>query len=811
MLSRIAAVKAPRTHNRRRVTGSSGRRREGRESEQQRPNMSRRVFTSAVLLFLVAMGMCCGIGAAAAVESNGAAQASASQQKTYFDWRDVNDDNETVSSLRVPSLIEMNGNVFAVAEAGCTKKDDKSGFNGIASELLRLNNGQPKEKLDKTKLNVQVLDKCPFEGGNCPSQDAAQAGSQDETKVHVSRPTTVVRGSGIYMLAGNYSGKSAAVAGKTEKDNWGLLLVKGNVSDGDSGSRIHWKDTYGLPWTLFKKQHGSLTRLIGSGGSGVKATDGTIVFPVEATMNNDAENDGKQKTVSLFIYSRDIASWTLSKGMSDDGCSGPSVVEWKEKKLIMMTVCDDGRRRVYEIGDKGKSWTEARGTLSRVWGNKKGGSGVGGGFITANIEERKVMLVTVPVYAKKADKKENQKGELHLWLTDNTHIVDIGPVSGGDADDVAARPLLYKSGGIGSNKEELIALYEKKKKGDGEASPGMVSVLLTAELQRVKEVLATWKEVDDIVSKLCSSSTEKHVSTGTNCSAVKITDGLVGFLSGNFSGNTWRDEYLGVNATVNNKDGAEKTDHGVKFKGLGAGAEWPVGMQGENQLYHFANYNFTLVATVSIHKVPTKEVNIPLLGVRVGNKEENKFLELSYDSGKKWRVLCTNEPTKEHNNNWETGKTYQVALMLENGTQGSVYVDGERVGGDRACELKNTDSKKAISHFYIGGDGGSAGNPRRQEDVSVTVTNVLLYNRLLSSEEIGFLNANKISIPKTVDEGNSSSVVPRPKRSAEPLAEGATRGVTTRHVGAHVDSSTVHGSELLPLLLLLGLWGFAAL
>ncbi|EAN90104.1 trans-sialidase, putative, partial [Trypanosoma cruzi] len=62
MLSRVAAVKAPRTHNRRRVTGSSGRRREGRESEPQRPNMSRRAFTSAVLLLLFVVMMCCGTG-----------------------------------------------------------------------------------------------------------------------------------------------------------------------------------------------------------------------------------------------------------------------------------------------------------------------------------------------------------------------------------------------------------------------------------------------------------------------------------------------------------------------------------------------------------------------------------------------------------------------------------------------------------------------------------------------------------------------------------------------------------------------------
>ncbi|RNC33947.1 trans-sialidase, partial [Trypanosoma cruzi] len=61
MLSRVAAVKAPRTHNRRRVTGSSGRRREGGESEQQRPNMSRRVINSAMLLLLFVM-MCAAAG-----------------------------------------------------------------------------------------------------------------------------------------------------------------------------------------------------------------------------------------------------------------------------------------------------------------------------------------------------------------------------------------------------------------------------------------------------------------------------------------------------------------------------------------------------------------------------------------------------------------------------------------------------------------------------------------------------------------------------------------------------------------------------
>ncbi|EKG00607.1 trans-sialidase, putative, partial [Trypanosoma cruzi] len=395
----------------------------------------------------------------------------------------------------------------------------------------------------------------------------------------------------------------------------------------------------------------------------------------------------------------------------------------------MMTACDDGRRRVYEIGDMGESWTEALGTLSRVWSNKhsQGAKAVRSGFITATIgddDKRNVMLVTLPVYSEKDSK--NEKGELHLWLTDNTHIVDIGPVSD---DDAAASSLLYKSAGSGDNerKEELIALYEKK---DDERKPShsLWSVLLTAQLQRVKDVLSTWKKVDDIVSKLCPSSAEESTSTGTACSpTAKVTDGLVGFLSGKFSENTWRDEYLGVNATVKKKEdagetGATRTSDGVKF--TGAWAEWPVGEQGENQLYHFANYNFTLVATVSIDKVPTKEEGpIPLIGVKLNDDEKTVLRGLYYNGGGKWKLVCrggTN--TEDQSVTLATETTHHVAIVLQNGTQGSAYVDGQRVGGNEACDLKS--AKDKISHLYIGGDGGSAGGVSEVQDVSVTVTNV---------------------------------------------------------------------------------------
>ncbi|EKF30864.1 trans-sialidase, putative, partial [Trypanosoma cruzi marinkellei] len=305
---------------------------------------------------------------------------------------------------------------------------DKSGFNGIASEFLEWTDGQSKVLLDTTQVRTQVLVECSSNKATCASKKIDQDDSQD-TKVHVSRPTTVVNGTDIYMLAGTYMREGAVAVQAPARTQWGLLLSRGCVSGEESNKRIYWNYIDAFWSTSIIEGRESFTELTGGGGSGVNMKDGTLVFPVEGTKAGG-------KTVSLILYWKDTKSWTLSNGMSDDGCSDPSVVEWgKDKKLIMMTTCGDGRRRVYESGDKGESWTEALGTLSRVWGKKEKGhdKGVGSGFITATIEHRDVMLVTLPVYA---NENKNKKGKLHLWLTDNTHIVDIGPISGDE--DVAA-------------------------------------------------------------------------------------------------------------------------------------------------------------------------------------------------------------------------------------------------------------------------------------------------------------------------------------------------------------------------------------
>ncbi|ESS55910.1 trans-sialidase [Trypanosoma cruzi Dm28c] len=293
----------------------------------------------------------------------------------------------------------------------------------------------------------------------------------------------------------------------------------------------------------------------------------------------------------------------------------------------------------------------------------------------------------------------------------------------------------------------------------------MVSVRLAEQLQRVKDVLATWNEVEERVSQLCTNSLATVIkSTDTACSAGKITDGLVGFLSGSFSDNTWRDEYLGVNATVKGNDGGDKaaaaetaekeTADGVTFHG--AWAEWPVGAQGENQLYHFANYNFTLVATVSIDKVPEGHTPIPLMGVKMKGDKSTVLLGLSYNNKeKKWQLQCGGGTNSDGlSSTGEPGTKRHVVILLRNGNQSTAYVDGQRVGNEQ-CALGNTETQE-ISHFYIGGDGDKT---RKQGDVSVTVTNVLLYNRPLSENEIGVLNPNKVDIQQLKDKSSEPSPV----------------------------------------------------
>ncbi|EKF99843.1 trans-sialidase, putative, partial [Trypanosoma cruzi] len=117
---------------------------------------------------------------------------------------------------------------------------------------------------------------------------------------------------------------------------------------------------------------------------------------------------------------------------------------------------------------------------------------------------------------------------------------------------------------------------------------------------------------------------------------------------------------------------------------------------------------------------------------------------------------------------------------LQNGTQGSAYVDGNFVGNAQ-CEFEGKEDKK-ISHFYIGGDGS---NTEGQGGVSVTVSNVLLYNRPLTSEEIAALAKNTITIPKPEV----------PKTSTKPPLSPEVSGLPVEGTVAQSDSAGQRPSE----------------
>ncbi|KAF8290832.1 hypothetical protein TcYC6_0127900 [Trypanosoma cruzi] len=66
--------------------------------------------------------------------------------------------------------------------------------------------------------------------------------------------------------------------------------------------------------------------------------------------------------------------------------------------------------------------------------------------------------------------------------------------------------------------------------------------------------------------------------------------------------------------------------------------------------------------------------------------------------------------------------------MPQDGNKGSVYVNAELVGSPetiRKLEMREAE----ITRFYIGGDEGDSGS-------NATVTNVFLYNRPLSDDEL---------------------------------------------------------------------------
>ncbi|EAN96240.1 trans-sialidase, putative [Trypanosoma cruzi] len=693
MLSRVAAVKAPRTHNRRRVTGSRGRRREGRESEPQRPDMSRHLFCTAVLLIVVMI--CCGCGAAHAEQAGATVDPfTGTTPISFANWKGFNEARRKITSLRAPGLVKVGEDVFAVAEAQCGEEKGAGRRAGIVSKHLNISD----DPMDILTSDISLF---------CMQIGDTAANNFGTTEV--LRPTTLVFGSSVYMLLGNQSRTKPQFQGENER---GLLLVKGTVAnEGGNNKKLLWNEAH-LVKPEPRGDSYSLTELTGGGGSGAVMRDGTLVFPMQAK-----GNDGQSVLLSMsFTPSKN--KWEFSSEATGKGCRDPSIVEWGEnegdERPFMMAQCAGGYYDVYKSTSHGVSWYDLGEPINRVWGNSRdrAGDGVKSGFTTAIIEEKEVMLITAPVYPK--EENEGVKGRLHLWVTDNARVHDVGPISRED-DDSAASSLV-------KSKDELVLLYEKR---NADRAYSLVAMRLTEQLKRIKEVVKTWKEMDN---------------------ALKVpTEGLVGFLSSTLDGTAWKDEYLGVNATV--RGGVTSTESGVTLKG--SEAKWPVGDMGQTVPYYFTNNKFTLSATVSIHEVP-KEGSIPLIGARLNDKDSTVLFQLSYTSERNWNFTLHKKdflvkPSGDVGN-WETNTAIRVTVQKDNDDEWFVYANGRKIyetDEEEMAQDSNADQfgPHRISHFFFG-----AGNKEDEGSSPVTVADVLLYNRILYDDDLGNLNARTVPI-----------------------------------------------------------------
>ncbi|KAF8284563.1 putative trans-sialidase, Group II [Trypanosoma cruzi] len=753
MLSSVAAVKAPRTHNRRGVTGSSGRRREGKESEQQRPDMSRHVFTSAVLL-LVVVTMCCGTcGAAAAGGNNGKSDLININKLQGVDLfvprttlvlpKEGTAAGTPRDSFVTPSLVSAGGVIAAFAEGHTNaQEDDAQSVTHFYSDVVA-------GYIDSAWNWTTLVDK--VNQSTWRAHTVLTAADGQKRLDGMLNPTTTAKGNKVFLLSEGSLWFN--LSGKMFWDRFDLKLVVGTVTNstgGEPSKRISWDNPKSLLSvnTSAASHESKFESFFPSGGTGVLMEGGTLVFPVIAFSE---ENDG----FSMIIYSADDgANWMLSNGTSPAKCETPRITEW-EGSLLMIVDCENGQR-VYESRDMGTTWTEAVGALPGVWTNSQSTAILDlslhvDALITATIEGRKVMLYTQQGYAL----EKQRERALYLWVTDNIRLFCVGPVAMRDGMNwLFASSLLYSDGNL--------HLLQQRENNKGSA---LSLSRLTEELSTIRSVLSTWAQKDAFFSNLTIP-----------------TAGLVAVLSNAFSGgDTWIDEYLCLNATVT--PNAKKVKDGFQLTEPSSRVSWSVNTRVNNVRHVSLSHNFTLVALVTIEETPSG--NSPLLTATLANTGFKHTMELSYTADKTW-VTGLKGKTTTQSGSWEPKKGYQVALMLQ-GNKASVYIEGKLLRQEEV-PLKGVAPLETLE-FCIGACGEDAG-----QKTKVTAKNVFLYNRPLNSTEMTALKdkAHTLNGPGEALAGWAA-------------LEGAA---ATEH--AAVVGLTSAGSGLLPLLLLLGLWGFAA-
>ncbi|RNE95361.1 group II trans-sialidase superfamily [Trypanosoma rangeli] len=701
-------------------------------SEQRQSNMCRHLFSFSVQLLCVLL-ICFGSTAVYAERNKPKEVQIPDPVDLLVPSRTIVEtqgQSQTRDSFACPSLASAGGVLVALAEGNIFFQHTRDNQTSVTYADVVAGYVDSAESWSSFVAKVRANEWKAYNIFNTTTQE-----EHNDRVRYAVRPTTVAKGNKVFLLVGGYHQKYDPSSKKWIVSSQGLDLLVGEATQ---DKVIQWGEPTSLvpQIDLSAKQRG-LDRFVGGGGSGVVMEDGTFVFPVTARRTGDDE------AVSMIIYSKDDGkNWLLPLGMLPIGCTDPLIVEWEQGQLVMVAKCNSFLR-VFESRDMGAMWREAVRTLTRVHprllpDSLQTAERVGS-LTTATIAGKKVMLYTQEEILPEGTL---QATALHLWVTDNNHTFHVGPISMGTAEKkcTPGNTLLH-------SKDALHLLQERG--NDRESSVSLAS--LTDALKTITSVLETWAKMDSFLSK-----------------SSLPTAGLVGFLSDASGDGSWNDAYRCVDATVTN---AKKVRDGFKFTGSESYAMWPVNMRAHHYLHSIVNYEFALVATVTIHKAPNE--GVPLLGAGLNDKENTAFVGLSYTTEERWGTVFDGITRITRNSTWEPGKEYKVALMLQD-NKGSVYVDGVLVGNTNKLPILKS-RRHDISHFYFGGG----------ENSSVTIKDVFLYNRQLSEDELKAGDSSHVSEQRAGDGAHASE---------QRAGDSSTRADVSRL-----------------LLLLLGLWGFAVL
>ncbi|EKF29621.1 trans-sialidase, putative, partial [Trypanosoma cruzi marinkellei] len=246
-----------------------GGRREGRESEQQRPNMSRHLFASAVLL-LVVIWMCCVVCGAVAKSDFGdviSVTGGESISNSLDAARKADYD-----SFRATPLVEVDGVVVVVAESHYKNPKDGELYVGIAAKSLKGN--------EKKWMNGKVVGMDHF-----------------DTKVdRLLSPTSSVCYGDMNVLLVGSGMLGASLTDVTGDEYWMARYANGRVSAGCCNrdmKEFEW-DQYSTsnPTGLLKylKPNCERFKQFLGGSAGVRPEDGSCyVLPIRAS-NGDGNS-----------------------------------------------------------------------------------------------------------------------------------------------------------------------------------------------------------------------------------------------------------------------------------------------------------------------------------------------------------------------------------------------------------------------------------------------------------------------------------------------------------------------------------------